>query len=153
MIALALGTKLAYLHILPFSSRLKGVYSTDNHDCAILYNIPAQVLSCVSQLLLCDPTPQVQRAALLVFSLLLKGLSHKTISVLGDSLHDIYHLLKHVEEEEREREGRADKDSRPSSTWRVRSCHERLDLPPANSQQEYHYIAFLSYDVITIYDS
>ena len=94
-----LGTKLAYLHILPFSSRLKGVYSTDNHDCAILYNIPAQVLSCVSQLLLCDPTPQVQRAALLVFSLLLKGLSHKTISVLGDSLHDIYHLLKHVEEE------------------------------------------------------
>ena len=40
-----------------------------------------------------------------------------------------------------EREGQADKDSRPSSTWRVRSCHERLDLPPANSQQEYHYIA------------
>lgn len=57
----------------------------------------------MSQILLSDPTPQVQQAALLVLSLLLKGLSHNVISVLGDSLHDIYRLLKRVEGE-RERD-------------------------------------------------
>ena len=58
-----------------------------------------QVLGCVSQLLLSDSTPQVQQAALLVFNLLLKGLSHRTVDVLGDSLRDIYRLLKRVEGE------------------------------------------------------
>ena len=58
-----------------------------------------QVLSCVTQLLLTDPTPQVQQAALLVLNLLLKGLSHQTVGVLGDSLRDVYHLLKRVEGE------------------------------------------------------
>ena len=55
--------------------------------------------SCVSHLLLSDSTPQVQQATLLVFNLLLKGLSHRTVDVLGDSLRDIYRLLKRVEGE------------------------------------------------------
>ena len=50
-----------------------------------------------------DSTPQVQQAALLVFNLLLKGLSHHTVTILGDSLRDVYCLLKRVEGE-RERD-------------------------------------------------
>ena len=53
----------------------------------------------MTQLILTDPTPQVQQAALLVLSLLLKGLSNQTIGILGDSLRDVYHLLKRVEGE------------------------------------------------------
>ena len=64
-----------------------------------MFNLHPQILSCVSQLLVSDSTPQVQQAALLVFNLLLKGLSHHTISILGDSLRDVYRLLKHVEGE------------------------------------------------------
>lgn len=75
------------------------MYTVLTIACIILW----QVLSCVSQILLSDPTPQVQQAALLVLSLLLKGLSHNVINVLGDSLHDIYRLLKRVEGE-RERD-------------------------------------------------
>ena len=58
-----------------------------------------QVLSCVSQLVLTDSNPQVQQASLLVLSLLLKGLSRDSVSVLGESLRDIYRLLKQVEGE------------------------------------------------------
>ena len=58
-----------------------------------------QVLSCVKQLLLTDPSPQVQQASLLVLNLLLKGLSSAAVSVLGDSLRDLYRLLKQVEGE------------------------------------------------------
>ena len=62
-----------------------------------------QILSCVTQLLQSDSTPQVQQAALLVISLLLKGLSHHTVHILEDSLRDVYRLLKCVEGE-RERD-------------------------------------------------
>ena len=62
-----------------------------------------QILSCVTQLLQSDSTPQVQQAALLVISLLLKGLSRHTVHILGDSLRDVYRLLKRVDEE-RERD-------------------------------------------------
>ena len=58
-----------------------------------------QVLGCVTQLLQSDPAPQVQQSALLVLTLLLKGLSHTTVEVLGDSLRDVYRLLKTVERE------------------------------------------------------
>ena len=58
-----------------------------------------QVLGCVTQLLHSDPTPQVQQSALLVLTLLLEGLSHHSVAVLGDSLRDVYHILKKVERE------------------------------------------------------
>ena len=53
----------------------------------------------MSQLLVSDSTPQVQQAALLVLHLLLKGLSRHTVVILGDSLRDVYRLLKRVEGE------------------------------------------------------
>ena len=58
-----------------------------------------QVLGCVTQLLLTDPAPQVQQSALLVLTLLLKGLSRQSVEVLGGSLRDVYRLLKQVEGE------------------------------------------------------
>ena len=62
-----------------------------------------QVLGCVTDLLLSDPAPQVQQSALLVLTLLLKGLSHRSVEVLGGSLQEVYRLLKRVEGE-RERD-------------------------------------------------
>ena len=53
----------------------------------------------MTHLLQSDPTPQVQQSALLVMTLLLKGLSHDSVEVLGDSLRDVYRLLKTVERE------------------------------------------------------
>ena len=55
------------------------------------------MLSCVSHILQTDQEPQVQQAALLVLSLLLKGLSGSAVEILGSSLRDIYHILKEVE--------------------------------------------------------
>ena len=51
----------------------------------------------MSQLVLTDSNPQVQQASLLVLSLLLKGLSRDSVSILGESLRDIYRLLKQGE--------------------------------------------------------
>ena len=62
-----------------------------------------QILGCVKAILLSDPTPQVQQSALLVLALLLKGLSRHSVEVLGDSLRDVYRILKQVEGE-RERD-------------------------------------------------
>lgn len=66
-----------------------------------------QVLGCVSSVLLTDPEPKVQQAAVLVLTLLLKGQSGSAVQVLGDSLRDVYRLLKQVEGSERDELTRA----------------------------------------------
>ena len=61
-----------------------------------------QVLGCVSSILLTDSEPKVQQAAVLVLTLLLKGQSGHAVQLLGDSLRDVYRLLKQVEGSERD---------------------------------------------------
>ncbi|XP_028405085.1 transport and Golgi organization protein 6 homolog [Dendronephthya gigantea] len=63
----------------------------------MLPTIVHEAFHCVSTVLRSDKASEVRRAAVLVLTLVLKGLDQKTIQVLSDKLKDIYQLLKQVE--------------------------------------------------------
>ncbi|CAB4030144.1 transport and Golgi organization 6 homolog [Paramuricea clavata] len=56
-----------------------------------------EVFHCINTVLRSDEASQVRQAAVLVITLVLKGLGQNTIAVLSDKLKDIYQLLKFVE--------------------------------------------------------
>ncbi|XP_078383567.1 transport and Golgi organization protein 6 homolog [Oculina patagonica] len=56
-----------------------------------------EIFSCVSSVLKTDKSAEVRRAAVLVITLLLRGLGKSIMEVLSSTLKDIYQLLKIVE--------------------------------------------------------
>ncbi|XP_054282724.1 transport and Golgi organization protein 6 homolog [Macrosteles quadrilineatus] len=64
--------------------------------------IIAEVLMCVRCIAQSDPSVEVRRAAVMLVSLLLKGLEKDVLTVLQDVLLELYHTLKHIYNNDRD---------------------------------------------------
>ncbi|XP_062508817.1 transport and Golgi organization protein 6 homolog [Corticium candelabrum] len=65
-----------------------------------------ELLGCITAVVSHDPSPRVRRAAVLVVEKMITGLGKSCLEVMGDSIRDVYRLLKQVHASERDEQTR-----------------------------------------------
>lgn len=60
------------------------------------FNINLQVIYCITSIVKTDKVPECRRAAVMVSTLLFRGLGRDTLTSLGKDLIDLYRGLKHL---------------------------------------------------------